>query len=126
MSEKNIDAREEPLCRIRDIYRAISDFEVEFADRYGVKLNEGMLLCSLKTMGQCSSGRIAELLGLSLSNASKVILSAEKKGLVERIVGKEDKRQMLFLLTEEGKKCIESIKCESNAMLELISKIKEI
>lgn len=121
-----MEAREEPLCRIRDIYRAISNFEIEFQQKYGVKLNEGMLLCSLYTLGQCSSGKIAELLGLTLSNSSKVILSAEKKGLVERIIGKEDKRQMLFDLTPEGKKCIQSIKCESDDMLELISKIKKI
>ncbi|WP_203558161.1 MarR family transcriptional regulator [Bacteroides sp. 214] len=121
-----MEPREEPLCRIRDIYRAISDFEVEFYNKYGVKLNEGMLLCSLYTMGQCSSGRIAEMLGLTLSNSSKVILSAEKKGLVERIVGKEDKRQMLFELTPQGKKCIETIKCESDTIVELISKIKKI
>ncbi|MDL2291912.1 MarR family transcriptional regulator, partial [Bacteroides sp. OttesenSCG-928-F21] len=113
-------------CRVRDIYRAISDFEVEFYNKHGVKLNEGMLLCSLCTMGKCSSGRIAELLGLTLSNASKVIMSAEKKKLVRRIIGKEDKRQMLFELTPEGKKCIQSIKCESDTIIELISKIKEI
>lgn len=124
--EKEMDAREEPLCRIRDIYRAIGDFEMAFYDKHGVKLNEGMLLCSLYTMGQCSSGRIAELLGLTLSNSSKVILSAEKKGLVKRIIGKEDKRQMLFELTSAGKKCIQSIKCESDTMIELISNIKEI
>ncbi|MDL2213737.1 MarR family transcriptional regulator [Bacteroides sp. OttesenSCG-928-E20] len=116
----------EPLCRIRDIYRAITDFEIEFHTKYGVKLNEGMLLCSLYTLGKCSSGKIAELLGLTLSNSSKVILSAEKKGLVERIIGEEDKRQMLFELTTEGKKCIEAIKCESDTMVELISKIKKI
>ncbi|MDL2244159.1 MarR family transcriptional regulator [Parabacteroides sp. OttesenSCG-928-J18] len=124
--EKSMDAKTEPLCRIRDIYRVIGDFEVEFANAHGVKLNEGMLLCSLYTMGQCSSGRIAELLGLTLSNSSKVIMSAEKKGLVERIIGKEDKRQMLFELTEKGRECIQSIKCESDSMLELISKIKNI
>lgn len=121
-----METREEPLCRIRDIYRAISDFEIDFHKKYKVKLNEGMLLCSLHTLGQCSSGRIAELLGLTLSNSSKVILSAERKGLVERIVGKQDKRQMIFELTAEGRSCIETIKCESDAILELISKIKTI
>lgn len=121
-----MEKREEPLCKIRDIYRAIGDFEMEFYDKHGVKLNEGMLLCSLYTLGQCSSGKIAELLGLTLSNSSKVILSAEKKKLVKRIVGKSDKRQMLFELTADGRRCIESIKCESDAMHELISKIKSI
>ena len=28
----------------------------------------------------------------------------EKKGLIERIVGEEDRRQMHFILTDKGKK----------------------
>ncbi len=116
----------EPLCRIRDIYRAINDFETEFYDRYGVKLNEGMLLCSLSKLGKCSSGQIAELLGLSHSNSSKVIQSAEKKKLVRRVIGKDDKRQMFFSLTDRGKECIDRIHCESDGMTELIDKIREI
>lgn len=121
-----MDTKTEPLCRIRDIYRTIGDFETEFYNTHGVKLNEGMLLCSLSTMGKCTSGRIAELLGLTLSNSSKVILSAEKKGLVKRIIGKEDKRQMLFELTAKGRERIQSIKCESDVMLELIANIQKI
>ena len=122
----NEKRKTEPLCRVRDIYRMINDFEDTLQKNFGVGLNEGMLLCSLSTLGQCSSGRIAELLGLTLSNSSKVILSAEKKGLVERIVGKEDKRQMIFELTPKGKKCIESIKCGSEDILELLSNIQKV
>ncbi|MDR2914027.1 MAG: MarR family winged helix-turn-helix transcriptional regulator [Tannerella sp.] len=116
----------EPLCIIRDIYRLINDFESELQSGCGVGLNEGMLLCSLSKMEKCTSGQIAELLGLTSSNASKVIISAEKKRLIERIVGKEDKRQMLFMLTPEGKKCIKTIKCNPENIIQLIHKIKEI
>lgn len=122
----NEKRKAEPLCRVRDIYRMINDFEDTLQKRFGVGLNEGMFLCSLSALGQCSSGRVAELLGLTLSNASKVILSAEKKGLVERIIGKEDKRQMLFELTPEGKRCIESIKSRSEDILELLSEIRKV
>lgn len=121
-----MDTKAEPLCRIRDIYRTISDFEIAFGKLHGVKLNEAMLLCSLQREGKCSSGKIAELLGLSLSNSSKVILSAEKKGLVKRIVGKEDKRQMLFDLSSKGLECVQSIKCKSDAISNLITEIKKI
>ncbi len=116
----------EPLCRIRDIYRLINDFESRIQESHGVGLNEGMLLCSLLTLGKCTSGKIAELLGLTLSNSSKVITSAEKKGLIERMIGTEDKRQMYFVLTERGKDCINNIKCNSGDILDLISRIKEI
>ena len=36
----------ETLCRIRDIYRAIAEFEVKFMQEFDLSLNEGMLLCT--------------------------------------------------------------------------------
>lgn len=69
----------EPFCKIRDFYRAITDFETRFEKRYGLCLNEGMLLCCLRQEPRLSSGDIAKLLGLTHSNTSKVIRSVEKK-----------------------------------------------
>ena len=37
----------ETLCKIRDVYRAIAEFEVQFTQMYDLSLNEGMLLCTL-------------------------------------------------------------------------------
>ena len=48
------------LCRIRDLYRAIAEFENQFAKAYSLSLNEGMLLCTLLDNGQLSSSEIAE------------------------------------------------------------------
>lgn len=100
----------ETLCRIRDIYRAIAEFEVKFTQEFGLSLNEGMLLCTLLNAPRLTSGEIAEALGLSASNASKVIRSVEEKRLITRLVGKSDKRQMHFALTSEGKNRITAIK----------------
>lgn len=106
----------ETLCKIRDVYRAIAEFEVQFVQTYELSLNEGMLLCTLFNAPQQTSSEIAEALGLSASNASKVIRSVEEKKLITRLIGKEDKRQMRFSLTAEGKKRISDIK---NATFEL-------
>lgn len=103
--------QENILCQIRDIYRSVAEFEVRFQQKYNLCLNEGMLLCTLNA-NKYSSSQIAEILSLSLSNTSKVIKSAEKKGLIKRAIGKEDRRQMYFILTEAGHKRLESIKCE--------------
>ena len=97
----------EKLCKIRDIQRAIMAFEQQFSNDYGISLNEGMLLCSLVKSESLSSKELGQLLGLTSSNASKVIASAEKKGLIMRIMGEEDKRQMYFSLKQEGKQIIE-------------------
>ena len=101
----------ETFCKIRDFYRAITDFEAKFEKKYGLCLNEGMLLCCLRQDRRLSSGDIAKHLGLTHSNTSKVIRSVEKKGLVERILGDDDKRQMYFSLTDRGRQLLASIDC---------------
>lgn len=101
------------LCLIRDLHRAISDFEIRFNTCYGLCLNEGMLLCTLNKSGDMTAGELSESLGLSFSNTSKIIASAEKKGFVNRKLGDNDKRQMHFVLSEAGKRKYEEIsKCQ--------------
>ena len=78
----------ETLCKIRDIYRAIAEFEVQFMQLYDLSLNEGMLLCTLLNRPKLTSSEIAEALGLSASNTSKVIRSVEDKKLITRLIGR--------------------------------------
>ncbi|MDO4704547.1 winged helix DNA-binding protein [Tannerella sp.] len=111
------------LCKIRDVQRSIIAFEQRFVKRYGICLNEGMLLCSLQKSERLSSGELGELLGLTPSNTSKVIASVEEKGLITRILGTADKRQMYFSLTEEGRRRIASICCEEVEIPELLNEI---
>ena len=111
----------ETLCKIRDVYRAIAEFEVQFTQMYDLSLNEGMLLCTL--LNTLTSSEIAEALGLSASNTSKVIRSVEGKKLITRLIGKEDKRQMRFSLTTEGKNRISDIK---NATFELSELLQQV
>ena len=113
----------EKLCKIRDIQRAVAGFESRFEKRYGICLNEGMALCSLLRSETLSSGEIGELLGLSSSNTSKVLASIEKKGLVDRVMGTKDKRQMYFSLTEKGKNKISEIHCEEIEIPDLLNSI---
>ena len=72
----------EKLCKIRDIQRAVNRFEQDFERKYGICLNEGMVLCSLLKVDSLSAGELGELLGLSPSNASKVIRSVEVLSLI--------------------------------------------
>lgn len=113
------------LCQIRDVYRAIYEFELNFQQLYGLGLNEGMLLCSLSAQ-KYSSNELAGVLGLSNSNTSKVIKSIEKKKLIKRIVGKDDKRQMYFILTDLGRKKLESIKCAEFSIPELLTPVVKL
>lgn len=114
------------LCKIRDIYRSIADYEQRFEKAYNLCLNEGMLLCSLSGGKRLSSGEIAELLGLTTSNTSKVIKSAEDKGFVKRMLGDKDKRQMYFSLTPKGEEQLLLIDCSSVGIPDFLKQLLEV
>lgn len=100
------------LCRIREIQHTISNIENMFHEQYGICFNEAALLCSLEQEDKpLTSGEISDILGLSHSNTSKIISSAEKKGYLIRELGHDDRRHMYFSLTDEGKELIRSIDC---------------
>lgn len=45
------------LCRIREVSRAVAEFEQRFEREYGLTMNEGVLLCCLDRYGERSSAR---------------------------------------------------------------------
>ena len=93
------------LCKIRDLQRAVHQFESAFEKRYGICLNEGMTLCSLSKTGRLCPGELGELLGLTPSNTSKVLRSVEQKGLVTRELCNEDRRQMYYYSRNKDANC---------------------
>lgn len=111
------------LCKVRDLYRAIGEFEARFEKAYDLGLNEGMLLCCLTRMERLSSGEIAEQLGLTNSNTSKVIKFLENKGFVRRIMGDNDKRQMYFSLTPAGRAKIAEVEGGDIEIPELLKNV---
>ena len=90
------------LVKIKDIYRAISEWEVELVRYHGITINEGLLLSGLAEAESLTPTEIANLLSLSFSNTSKVIRSCETKKLIYRILDKFDRRRMYFAITEKG------------------------
>ncbi len=101
----------EQLCKIRELQRAVSQFEQNFERLHGISLNEGMVLCTLSKGDKLTAGEVGELLGITPSNTSKVLRNVETKGLVERVMGVDDKRCMFFSLTASGKSLLSIIKC---------------
>ena len=62
-------------------------------------------------------------MNLTCSNTSKVIRSVEDKGLIERVLGEKDRRQMYFILTDEGRRKLEEIENEQIEIPELLQSI---
>src|SRR5574344_1420109 len=103
----------ECLCRIRDIYRMASAFDQTLRKQFGLNINEAMLLCLVSDKKYISSGEIAEEMGLTHSNASKVISSLEKQKLICRHACKEDLRCRKFSIAEKGQELLAAINCDS-------------
>ncbi len=100
------------LCKLRDIYRAIISFENELEKLFGLNINEAMLLCMLSNGETQLAGEIADKLGLTRSNASKVIASLEKRSLIRRQACKEDSRCQRFHITKKGYEMMEQVNCD--------------
>ncbi|WP_029903222.1 MarR family winged helix-turn-helix transcriptional regulator [Prevotella sp. 10(H)] len=118
----------EQICKLKDMYKALYNFEKEFSEKNGITINEGMLLCCLKNGERKSANELCEFVGLSNSRVSRVINTVEEKGYISREMGSNDKRQMIFTLTESGKKKTEEMQIEKidfSQLISLISKLQE-
>lgn len=104
------------LCKLRNVYRAIIAFEGQLQQLVGLNINEAMLLCLLSDGETRLSGEIADELGLTRSNASKVIASLEKQSLIRRQACKEDSRCQKFHITKKGGEVLEQVHCDTIQM----------
>jgi len=116
----------EPICKLKDVYKALYNFEKEFAGKNGITINEGMLLCCLKDGSPKSANELCDFVGLSNSRVSRVITTVENKGYITRSMGKEDKRQMIFCLTDLGKQKIDDMQSQGMDFSELAKHISEL
>lgn len=106
---------------VRDLYKALASFEAQFEKEYGLTLNEAMILCALQEAGkEMTATELADRTELTPSHTSKVIRTVEEKGLIKRVLGETDKRQMYFSLTRSGEKQLEAISLEKVEMPEML------
>lgn len=99
----------ELICKLKDLYKVLYNFEKEFAETNGITINEGMILCCLKDGKTKSANELCEFVGLSNSRVSRVINTVETKGYIVRQMGATDKRQMIFTLSLSGKTKVEEM-----------------
>ena len=102
------------ICKIRDILRLITAFEGSLQKQIGLNINEAMLHCLLSECEEpMLAGEIADEMGLTRSNASKVIASLEHDSLIRRRACSEDGRCQRFHITKHGLERLEQLHCES-------------
>ena len=99
----------ESICRIKEMYKALYLFEKEFTKEHEMTINEAVLLCCMKDNRPHSANEIAEFIGLSSPRVSKIITSAEHRGWIVREMGAQDRRKMIFTLSDKGKEAMKKI-----------------
>jgi DNA-binding MarR family transcriptional regulator len=75
--------------------------------RLGVSMAQFHIAVTLQRNGVMTMGRLADLLGVSLSNASGLIDRLEERGFVERTRVPEDRRVVMVRVTDAGARLIE-------------------
>lgn len=88
--------------------------------RAGVSMTHFHLLSMLDRHGDMAMSRIAELLDVSLSNATGLVDRIEERGLVERIRVADDRRVVLVRLTAAGIQLLQEVELLKDDMLQRI------
>ena len=114
------------ICVMREVFRAMANFESAFEEVYDLSLNEAMILCALQeSQQQMTATNLSKRTELSPSHTSKMLRILEEKKLIERTLGDADKRLMKFTLSKEGKKRVGKLELEKVTIPELLKPLFE-
>lgn len=95
------------ICAIRDVFRAMSDFENKFEQVYQITLNEAMILCAINCFsGKMTATNLSKQTNFTPSHTSKILRILEEKKLIIRTHDTKDRRLMHFTLSALGKERI--------------------
>ena len=85
--------------------------------RLGLSMAQLHILYTLQRNGEMPMSRLAEVLNVSLSNATGLIDRIEERGFVERTRVPEDRRIVLIRVTQAGERMLREIDALSDELL---------
>ena len=88
--------------------------------RAGISMTHFHMLSMLDRHGDMTMSRIAELLDVSLSNATGLVDRIEERGLVERVRVADDRRVVQVRLTADGIRLLDEVELLKDHMMERI------
>ena len=101
------DPQGEIVAALRRIIRAVDLHSKYLAQRYGLTGPQLVVLQYLEQHGPKTTGQIADGVSLGQATLSDMLERLEKKKLVARRRGREDKRRVINELTAAGREAIE-------------------
>src|SRR4051794_9896932 len=98
------DARvEDIIAGVRTALREMKCIGSERIVRKGLSMSTWHVLVMLERHGDLSMSRLAELLDVSLSNATGLVDRMDERGLIERVRVPDDRRVVLVRVSEAGR-----------------------
>ena len=85
--------------------------------RMGVSMAQLHILYTLQRSGEMPMSRLADVLQVSLSNATGLIDRIEERGFVERTRVPEDRRIVMIRVTDAGRRMLEEVDAISSELL---------
>jgi DNA-binding MarR family transcriptional regulator len=119
-----------PIAKADPTERIITDFRVTVTQlkcamserllRLGVSMAQVNILYTLHRSGEMPMSRLAELLNVSLSNATGLIDRLEERGYLERTRVPEDRRVVIVRLTAGGVQLIDQQDAMTDGLLRTV------
>ncbi|HEY0443167.1 MAG TPA: MarR family transcriptional regulator [Candidatus Limnocylindrales bacterium] len=88
--------------------------------RHGVSMSHLHLMSMLDRHGELPMSRVAELLGVSDSNATGLIDRMEERGFVERVRHPDDRRVVLVRVTQAGSQILADVEVLKDDLIVMI------
>lgn len=113
----------ESIIKLKDIYKALYNFEKQYAEANDITINEAIILSALQDNKPKAANELYESVGLSKSRVSRILADIERKGFIVRKVGVKDKRHMLFTLSYAGNEKLKEILAQKINFSRLVEQI---
>ena len=108
------------IASFREAFAELRCLGSERMHRAEISMTHFHLLSMLDRHGAMAMSRVAELLGVSLSNATGLIDRVEERGYVERVRVPDDRRVVHVRLTEAGVALLRVVELFKEDMLQAI------
>ena len=106
--EHHTDISDSVLIALRKIIQAIDLNSRQLMKRVGLTGPQLVILKSIFTAGRISAGDVAKSVSLSQGTVTGILERMEKRGLVVRERGRQDKRRVMVQVTKAGKTLLEN------------------
>lgn len=105
------------IAQFQDGIRELRCVGSERMVRLGLSMSHWHIISMLDRHGEMPMSRLADLLDVSMSNATGIVDRMEERGLVERVRVPDDRRLVLVRVTDRGREILSEIEVFRDEML---------